>query len=166
MSRILVGSCSWTDPTLIACERFYPTGVTSAAQRLRYYAGQFPLVEVDSTYYAPPTERNSALWVERTPPGFTFNIKAFGLLTGHPARVDRMPPWLREAISPACLGKQNVYRKDVAPEAVERLWDEHRLALEPLRAAGRLGALLFQFPPWFRKNRENVAYLLDLPARF
>jgi uncharacterized protein YecE (DUF72 family) len=166
VSRILVGSCSWTDPTLIACERFYPAGVTSAAQRLRYYAGQFPLVEVDSTYYAPPSERNSRLWVERTPAGFTFNVKAFGLLTGHPARVDRLPPWLRDAVSAGRLGNQNVYRKDVAPEAMERLWDEHRLALEPLRLAGRLGALLFQFPPWFGKNRENVAYLLELPARF
>ena len=165
MSRILVGSCSWTDPTLIASGRFYPAGVTSAAQRLRYYAGQFPLVEVDSTYYAPPTERNSVLWVERTAPGFTFNVKAFALLTGHPARVERMPPWLRDAISPACLGKQNVYRKDLDPAAVERLWDEHQLALQPLRAAGRLGALLFQFPPWFRKNRENVAYIQELPAR-
>ena len=166
MSDILVGSCSWTDPTLIASGRFYPAGVTSAAQRLRFYAGQFPLVEVDSTYYAPPVAQTSELWVERTPPGFTFNIKAFGLLTGHPVRVERMPPWLRDAVSPACLGKQNVYRKDIAPEAVERLWEDHRLALEPLRLAGRLGALLFQFPPWFRKNRENVAYLLDLPARF
>ena len=91
MARTLVGSCSWTDPTLIACGRFYPQGVSSAEDRLRFYARQFPLVEVDSTYYAPPSERNSRLWVERTPEGFTFNVKAYGLLTGHPARTERLP---------------------------------------------------------------------------
>ena len=66
-ARILVGSCSWTDPTLIACGRFYPPGVTSAEARLRYYAEQFGIVEVDSTYYAPPSARNSELWAARTP---------------------------------------------------------------------------------------------------
>ena len=161
MTRTLVGSCSWTDPTLIACGRFYPQGVTSAEDRLRYYATQFPLVEVDSTYYAPPSERNSRLWVERTPDGFVFNVKAYGLLTGHPVRTDRLPAWLREAVAPEALGKRNVYRKDVAADAVERLWEIHRGALEPLRAAGRLGAALFQFPPWFVQERRERA----LPAR-
>jgi len=165
MSRILVGSCSWTDPTLIACGRFYPEGVTSAEDRLRYYATQFPLVEVDSTYYAPPAERNSRLWVERTPDGFVFNVKAYGLLTGHPARAERLPGWLRDAVSPEALGKRNVYRKDVGDAALERLWDVHRVALEPLRAAGRLGAVLFQFPPWFVRGGPNERYLRELGER-
>jgi uncharacterized protein YecE (DUF72 family) len=165
MASILVGSCSWTDPTLIACGRFYPPGVTGAEDRLRYYATQFPLVEVDSTYYAPPSERNSRLWVERTPEGFVFNVKAYGLLTGHPARTERLPAWLRDAVAPEALGKRNVYRKDVAPDAVERLWEVHRAALEPLRAARRLGAALFQFPPWFTKNQANEAYLREIPDR-
>lgn len=165
MARILVGSCSWTDPTLIACGRFYPPGVTSAEARLRYYATQFPLVEVDSTYYAPPSERNSRLWLERTPDGFVFNVKAFGLLTGHPARAERLPAWLREAVAPAARTKKNVYRKNVAEDAVERLWEVHRSALEPLRAAGRLGAVLFQFPPWFVRGPGNERYLRELPGR-
>jgi uncharacterized protein YecE (DUF72 family) len=163
MTHTLVGSCSWTDPTLIACGRFYPPGVTSAEERLRYYATQFPLVEVDSTYYAPPSERNSRLWVERTPEGFTFNVKAYGLLTGHPARTERLPAWLREAVAPEALGKRNVYRKDVGEAAVERLWEIHRAALDPLRAAGRLGAVLFQFPPWFVRGAENERYLRRIP---
>lgn len=163
--RILVGSCSWTDPTLIACGRFYPTGLTSAAARLRYYATQFPLVEVDSTYYAPPSERNSRLWVERTPEGFTFNVKAYALLTGHPVRPERLPPWLRAALASGAGAKRTVYRKDVGDDALERLWDIHRAALEPLRAAGKLGALLFQFPPWFVRGAANAAYLRGLPER-
>jgi uncharacterized protein YecE (DUF72 family) len=165
MTRILVGSCSWTDPTLIACGRFYPDGVSSPEARLRYYARQFPIVEVDSTYYAPPSERNSRLWAERTPDGFVFNVKAYALLTGHPARTDRLPAWLRDAVSPGALGKRNVYRKDVANDAVDGLWELHRRALEPLRAAGKLGAVLFQFPPWFARGAGNEAYLRELPER-
>jgi uncharacterized protein YecE (DUF72 family) len=165
MTRTLVGSCSWTDPTLIACGRFYPPGVNSPEDRLRFYARQFPLVEVDSTYYAPPSERNSRLWVERTPDRFTFNVKAYGLLTGHPARTERLPGWLREAVTPEALGKRNVYRKDVDDAAVERLWEVHRVAFEPLRAAGKLGAVLFQFPPWFVRSRANEEYLRELPQR-
>ena len=141
-ARILVGSCSWTDPTLIASRRFYPRGVTSAEARLRYYAEQFPIVEVDSTYYAPPSERNSELWAARTPDGFIFNVKAYALLTGHPARVERLPAWLREALPAAAQAKKNAYRKDLGEDAVEKLWELHRRALAPLAEAGKLGAVL------------------------
>jgi uncharacterized protein YecE (DUF72 family) len=46
--RILIGTASWTDKTLVSCKRFYPKGCSSAEDRLRYYASRFPLVEVDS----------------------------------------------------------------------------------------------------------------------
>lgn len=164
-ARILVGSCSWTDPTLIASGRFYPPGVTGAAARLRYYAAQFPIVEVDSTYYAPPSERNSELWAARTPDGFVFNVKAYALLTGHPARVERLPAWLREALPAEALAKKNAYRKDVGEDAVEKLWELHRRALAPLAEAAKLGAVLFQFPPWFVRSESNAAYVRELPRR-
>jgi len=164
-ARILVGTCSWTDPTLIACGRFYPPGVNSAEGRLRFYAQQFPIVEVDSTYYAPPSERNSALWAARTPEGFVFNVKAYALLTGHPARVERLPAWLREALPAEALSKKNAYRKDVGEDAVEKLWELHRRALAPLAEAGKLGAVLFQFPPWFVSSQANAAYVRELPQR-
>jgi uncharacterized protein YecE (DUF72 family) len=83
MSTILVGTASWTDKTLIASGRFYPAKYNSPEARLRYYATQFPLVEVDSSYYAMPAPQVAQLWAERTPPGFKFNIKAFRLFTGH-----------------------------------------------------------------------------------
>ena len=76
---IRVGTASWTDPSLIQCKRFYPPGCTSAEGRLRYYADKFPLVEVDSSYYALPSARNAHAWVERTPDDFAFNLKAFRL---------------------------------------------------------------------------------------
>jgi uncharacterized protein YecE (DUF72 family) len=164
-ARVLVGSCSWTDPTLIACGRFYPPGVTSAEARLRYYAEQFDIVEVDSTYYAPPSARNSELWAARTPAHFVFNVKAFGLLTHHPAAVERLPDWLRNALPEEARSRRNVYAKDFAEPLMDNVWELHREALEPLAAAGKLGAVLFQFPPWFVRSRDNRAYLRELPAR-
>ena len=98
MGNILLGTCSWTDRTLIQCGRFYPPWATSAEARLRYYASQFPVVEVDSTYYALPSRRNSELWVERTPGDFLFHIKAFALFTHHPTPPSALPPDLRQQL--------------------------------------------------------------------
>jgi uncharacterized protein YecE (DUF72 family) len=163
--RILVGSCSWTDPSLIGSGRFYPRGVSTAEARLRYYATRFPIVEVDSTYYAPPEPRTSELWVARTPAGFVFDVKAFALLTGHPARPERLPPWLRERLPPDRLAKKNVYRDDFTEEAIDALWRQHRDALAPLLSAAKLGVALFQFPPWFTRSRAHREYLAELPSR-
>ena len=78
MGEILVGITAWTEPTLIQSGRFYPDWANSAEARLRFYASQFPIVEVDSSYYAMPAEKTAGLWVVRTPDRFVFDIKAFG----------------------------------------------------------------------------------------
>ena len=88
MGEILVGTASWTDKSLLK-SGWYPSGASSAEDRLRFYAEQFPLVEVDSTYYFPPSEKNSELWAERTPKDFTFNVKAFSLLLSTRRRSTR-----------------------------------------------------------------------------
>lgn len=142
---IKVGTASWTDKTLIDSKRFYPPGCSSAEARLRYYASQFPLVEVDSSYYAMPSGSNAALWVERTPPGFTFDIKAFRLFTGHQTARESFPKDIQAALSDT--GKKNLYYRDVPPEIRDELWRRYFEAIEPLRAAGKLGAVLFQFAP-------------------
>src|SRR2546423_179294 len=80
--RIRTGTASWTDPTMTAAGVFYPGGVSSAEERLRYYASRFSVVEVDATYYALPQEAMSERWVERTPDGFVFAGKAHALMTG------------------------------------------------------------------------------------
>ncbi|MGZ4198816.1 MAG: DUF72 domain-containing protein [Thermoleophilia bacterium] len=157
--RILIGNCSWTDPTLIASGGFYPAGVTSAAGRLKFYAGQFPIVEVDSTFYGPPNERNAELWVERTPPDFVFDVKAFALLTGHGSAPERLTPELQALLPPEAARKRNVYLRDLPAQAEALLWETHRRALAPLHAAGKLGAVLFQFPPWFRAGRESREHI-------
>ena len=98
IGNIYCGTCSWTDRTLIESGGFYPAQIRSPEARLRYYAQVFPIVEVDSTYYALPSEQNARLWAERTPPGFVFNIKAFGLLTQHPVDPRRLPDVVRERL--------------------------------------------------------------------
>ncbi|MDQ3981387.1 MAG: DUF72 domain-containing protein [Actinomycetota bacterium] len=159
MGEVLVGTASWTDKSLLG-SGWYPKGVASAADRLRFYAERFPLVEVDSTYYFPPSEKNSELWAERTPEGFTFNVKAFSLLTQHPTKVDALYKDL-----PRPEGKKNVYPGDLDDETVDEVWDRFLSALAPLDAAGKLGALLFQFPPWFTIARKNKDYILECAKR-
>jgi uncharacterized protein YecE (DUF72 family) len=143
MGEILVGTCSWTDRALLA-SGWYPSGQRDAEGRLRYYATRFPVVEVDASYYALPSLRNSHLWTERTPDGFRFNIKAFSLLTGHPTPPSSLPADLRSARAHGPSGGPAV---DAA--LLDEVWQRFSGALEPLRGAGRLGALVFQFPPWF-----------------
>jgi uncharacterized protein YecE (DUF72 family) len=159
MGEIRVGTASWTDKTLLA-SGWYPEDAKTPGDRLGFYAEQFPLVEVDATYYSPPNERNAQLWAERTPPGFTFNIKAFSLLTQHPARVSSLYKDLRPETD-----KRNVYLKDLESSVVDQVWERFLSALEPLAAAGKLGSLLFQFPPWFTISRANKQYVLECKRR-
>ena len=156
---IKVGTCSWTDPTLLS-SGWYPPEAHSAEQRLAFYAQHFPLVEVDSSYYTLPSERNAALWATRTPPGFTFNFKAFSLMTGHGTAPAKLPPVIRDDL-PAEIAaeKKQLYLKDL-PEAAQRwIWDAFAQALAPLARAGKLGAVLLQFPPWFHLSRESKRYV-------
>ena len=159
MGSIEVGTASWTDQTLLA-SGWYPKSADTAEKRLAYYAKQFPVVEVDSTYYGPPAEQTTRLWAQRTPDGFTFNIKAFSLLTGHPTKVSAIYKDLRPETD-----KKNVYPGDLQPEAYEEVWSRFLSALEPLTEAGKLGALLFQFPPWFGIRASNKDYLLEVASR-
>ena len=163
MGQIQVGTASWTDKTLIA-SGWYPPDANTAEKRLRFYATQFPLVEVDSTYYALPGEQTAAAWAERTPHGFTFNIKAFSLFTQHPTPVRALPADLREAAA-GSTGKSRVYLKDVDPEVAGQAWDRFLAALEPLRQAGKLGTILFQFPPWFPISRSHKDYIVACAER-
>ena len=156
---ILVGTASWTDKTLLA-SGWYPKGVDNAERRLEYYSSQFPLVEVDSTYYTPPNERNSTYWVERTPDGFTFNIKAFSLFTQHPTRVAAIYKDLRPETD-----KTNVYLKDLEPAVVDEAWERFLSAIAPLADAGKLGVILLQFPHWFVVGSKNREYVLQCRER-
>ena len=159
MGKIEVGTASWTDRTLLE-SGWYPQSADNPEKRLAYYARQFPVVEVDSTYYGPPNEQTTRLWAERTPKHFTFNIKAFSLLTGHPTKVSSIYKDLRPDTD-----KKNVYPGDLPPQAYEEVWTRFLSALDPLVEAGKLGALLFLFPPWFGIRKSNKEYMLEVAHR-
>jgi len=163
-ARILVGTCSWADKTL-ADSGWYPATAKTPEDRLRFYAEQFPIVEVDATYYGLPSERNAALWVERTPDDFVFDVKSYALFTHHPAALRSLPKDLREALPPALQEKRNLYYRDAPPDLRDELWARFTSALLPLDSAGKLGTVLFQFPPWFLPGRDSSDYILEAKER-
>ncbi|GAC1335229.1 MAG: DUF72 domain-containing protein [Candidatus Dormibacteria bacterium] len=129
--RILVGTCNWADH-----RHFYPPG-TAAADRLAYYARFFPIVEVDTTFYGIPAPSTGERWAESTPDGFKFNVKAYRSLTGHERENGQARP----------------------PTADEE--GGFLALLDPLRDAGKLAAVHYQFPPWFNASPGTM----DLVAR-
>lgn len=127
LGEIRVGTAAWADH-----QEFYPRG-TKPGDRISYYARHFPVVEVNASYYHIMPARNYALWAEKTPPGFQFNVKALGQLTGH---VRESPP---------------------TPE----VFAQFRASYQPLREAGKLAAVLFGFPPWFDSTTENKQRIVE-----
>jgi len=160
MGRIRVGTCSWTDPTLVSSGRFYPDSARSAEARLQYYASQFNLVEVDSSYYAMPNERNSYLWAQRTTQDFIFDVKAFRVFTQHPTPVNSLPKNIRKELTPELERKGNLYYRDLPAELVDELWQRFESSLLPLDSVGKLGVVLFQFPPWFYPGSQQLDYII------
>ena len=156
---VLVGTASWSSKTLVDSGRFYPPGVSSAEARLRHYAARFPLVEVDSSYYAIPAPATTQLWAERTPEGFVMNVKSFRLFTGHQTSPTVLPRDIRAALPPASSAKKFVYLRELPAELVDELWRRFIEALLPLRRSGRLGMVHFQFPPWVVRNAAGHAHV-------
>jgi len=164
-ASIRFGTCSWTDPTLVEEGVFYPPEAHTPESRLRYYSSRFSVVEVDSSYYALPARRSAELWVERTPPGFAFDIKAHALMTGQPSEVSRLPADLRKALPKELAEKQRIYAKDLPPEFRAQVWTRFREAIEPLHAAGKLGAVMLQYPRWFAPGDRSRAELAEAGER-
>jgi uncharacterized protein YecE (DUF72 family) len=159
----MVGTASWTDPTLVRTDLFYPALRMTPAERLAFYATQFPTVEVDSTYYALPAERNAELWAARTPSGFVFHIKAFSWLTQHPEETLRLPKVIKEALPTASGAATRIKHppRELLDLAFQMFWT----AMRSLREAGKLGYLLFQFPPYVTLRSSNLDYIASLPER-
>ena len=151
-AQIRVGTCSWADEALT--KYWYPKGVPSGA-RLAYYAEHFDTVEVDSTYYRLPAREMVERWAERTPDGFVMHVKAFGVMTRHPVKIDQLPPDLRDEAPVDQRGRIERPSREFRAEIFSRFLD----ALEPLRSAGKLGGLLFQFPPYVVPKESSLDYL-------
>ena len=159
------GTASWTDPTMIVPGVFYPTGLKTAEDRLRFYASQFSIVEVDATYYALPYKRMAETWVERTPKDFVFDIKAHALMTGQPTEVARLPKAIKDALPEGLKEKNRIYRKDMPGELLDAVYQQFREALEPLIDAKKLGAVLVQFPKWVFPSNEARELIVETRQR-
>ena len=156
LNNIPVGTASWTDPTLVKSRRFYPKGCSSSEDRLRFYANKFPLVEVNSSYYALPSVANSQLWAERTPPDFTFNVKAFRLFTGHQTGLQVLPPPVRAHLPASLSARKSIRYADMPQDLLDALWQYFIEASSPCNAAGKLGSCTFQFAPWLTFTRHRL----------
>lgn len=154
---ILVGTSSWTDKSLIESGLFYPPSAKSPEDRLRFYASQFPIVEIDSSYYGIPSVENAQRWAERTPEGFVFNIKTYRLFTRHQTPLISLPREVQKALGPR--EKKNIYDHEMPEELTLALWDQFRAVLVILRDAGRLGAVHMQFAPWVAFHPDTFAYI-------
>jgi uncharacterized protein YecE (DUF72 family) len=138
---------------------FYPKGQSSAEERLRYYASQFPAVEVDATYYSLPDRGHAELWAERTPANFSFHVKAHALMTGQPTETARLPEGLVAELPAGVASKTKIYAKDLPRELDEAVWSYFIDALSPLYEARKLGGILLQYPRWFLPTPENKTLL-------
>jgi uncharacterized protein YecE (DUF72 family) len=152
-ATVRIGTCSWADEALL--KAWYPREARTAEARLRWYADRFSTVEVDSTYYRLPDEEMTARWAERTPAGFVFHVKAFGMMTRHPVRLEQLPPDLRESAVTDGRGRVDRPPRELRAEVFARF---HR-ALEPLRSAGKLGGILLQFPSYVVPKPASHDYL-------
>ncbi len=163
--RVLTGTASWTDPEFIKAGWYPPEVKNDAEGRLRYYAAQFPMVEVNASFYALPTIDTVAAWAERTPDDFRFHVKAHQIISGHPTDPGRLPAPLRAL--PAELDTKGRIRKpsrELRDAVIDTL-------LESCGALGpKLGAILVQLPPFVvsgERQREEIARILSrlAPAR-
>ncbi len=152
IAPIRVGTCSWADETLTKV--WYPPGVRSGEERLRYYAEHFDVVEANSTYYRLPDRHMVELWAQRTPPGFTMHVKAFGVMTRHPVKVEQLPTDLRDVPTDQ-RGRVDRPPREFRAEVFKRF----REALEPLRATGKLGGILLQFPQYVVYKPQSLEYI-------
>ncbi|HEY6836850.1 MAG TPA: DUF72 domain-containing protein [Gaiellaceae bacterium] len=150
---IRVGTCSWADESL--SKYFYPPQVKGAEERLRYYTDRFDVVEANSTYYRLPDREMVQKWADRTPDGFVMHVKAFGVMTRHPVKVDQLPTDLREDAPLDERGRVDRPPREFRTEVFRRFHD----ALEPLRETGKLGGILMQFPPYVVPRPAAFDYL-------
>ncbi|HEY2219817.1 MAG TPA: DUF72 domain-containing protein [Gaiellaceae bacterium] len=149
---VRIGTCSWADEALT--KHWYPKQVP-AKERLPYYAERFSTVEVDSTYYRVPERSMVQGWADRTPEDFVMHVKAFGLMTRHPVRLEQLPPDLREGMPVDERGRVDRPPRELRAEVFRQFLG----ALEPLREAGKLGGVLFQLPPYIVWKKSSLDYL-------
>jgi uncharacterized protein YecE (DUF72 family) len=165
VANVRTGTAGWTDKTLLQSGRFYPPKTSTPKARLEHYGRHFSLVEVDATYYTLLPPEVAENWLAWAPPELVFDVKAHPVVTGHPIDVTRLPADLKRELQQAGHD-QRVYRERIAPEVGDEIERRFAELLAPLARAGRLGALMVQFPPWFTSTRGNVRRIEAIRRRF
>jgi len=164
MGRIRLGISTWSTPELEK-SGFYPPEVKSAAGRLSYYASRFSVTEIDSSYHFFPTAHNMELWLENAPDGFVFDVRAFSLFTGQPTPLNSLPKSIGDKYGSRIQAKGNIYLHHLPEEAIEELWAVFGADVDRFHEAGKLGAVLFQFPPWFHPGPDSYGYIASCRNR-
>jgi uncharacterized protein YecE (DUF72 family) len=161
---VRVGTSGWSYPSGKGRWNglFYPATRskrqgTSGFDELRFYAEHFDTVEVNSTFYGQPKPDVTRSWVARTPPGFDFSLKLYQKFTH--------PKMFKEAALKAAPGSEGPLL-DMLAEVTSHDIDEFRRGIDPLASAGKLGALLAQFPPSFKASPQAHDHLAALVTAF
>jgi uncharacterized protein YecE (DUF72 family) len=154
--KILVGTSSWADPGFV--KEWYPPKL-AARERLPWYAQRFAYVELNSSFYAVPDRNTVHKWVKDTPDGFVFDVKAHRLLSRHSAKLESLPPELRDDAPTTGRGRVQL-TPELETALAERLVEE----TAPLAEAGKLGAYLIQLTPAFSPRRHQLEELDGLVA--
>ena len=157
-STVRIGTSSWADPEFV--RDWYPSKLPASA-RLAWYAQYFDYVEVNSTFYAIPAQRVVDRWIRETPIGFLFDVKLPGLLSRHAFKAAALPQDIRQEAGTTSRGTV-VLTPHVESLVAQRFSQE----IEPLRAAGKLGALLLQLSPSFSPRKHRLDELDDLIGLF
>ena len=164
MAEVRVGTSGWSYPAGKGKWNglFYPAtrskkAGTAGFDELTFYAAHFDTVEVNSTFYGQPRADVTTGWVERTPAGFEFSVKLYQKFTH--------PKMFKEAAVKSAPGSEGPLLEWLAQVTSSDI-DEFREGVDPLAAAGRLGALLAQFPPSFKSSPASQDYLSHLLRAF
>jgi uncharacterized protein YecE (DUF72 family) len=153
---------AWTNNSPLDQGRFYPRRSMTAEERLWWYCRFFDAVEVNSSFRTIPSAETTARWARRTPPKFLFNVKAYGLLTGHYLDVAGLPETLKKMIPRGQHMRRRVPSTVFGAKARSWAFAELRKALQPLRLVGKLGYVLFELAPWIKPTDETLSYLSTL----
>jgi uncharacterized protein YecE (DUF72 family) len=160
--RVRAGASSWADRSLIRDGSFYPRKTMTATERLGYYTTRLPVAEIATTFRFPPTPELAQQWVDRTPAGFVFDLRAWSLLTGSPTLPDSLWPDLATEVRPEKRDCRRLYPAHLGSDALEECWIRFAHAVAPLRQAGRLGVVIFKYPSWFSPRPDSWEQLATM----
>lgn len=157
--KVLMGTCGWSDVTLLKCGKFYPASVRSAEDRLRHYSTHFPCVEVDTSTYAIPSAMSITGWLHCVPKGFLFHFKAFGLFCSKSCPINALPLQIRSKVPMPCKGQDYINLETLSESLQDELWKIFNARLHIAHHAGSLGVVVFQYHLTFRPTKENLAHV-------